>query len=74
MNFAEFLYRALDARIGIIVLTSDVKRFQAKLYETRRKAENPDFELLTFAPSRTNPATELWIVRKQVKPDGSTKG
>lgn len=71
MNFAEFLYRALEAPIGIIVLTNDTKRLQAKLYETRRKAENPAFEALTFAPSRVSPDTELWIVRKQVKSNGS---
>lgn len=63
-NYVEFLYRALEARIGIVVATSDVKLFQQKLYAARRKAQNPDFEALTFAPSRSSPHAELWIVKK----------
>lgn len=60
----ELLYRALSAPIGIVVSTNDVKMLREKLYAVRREAQNPDLEALTFAPSRVNPDTELWIVRK----------
>lgn len=68
-NYVEFLYRALEAKIGIVILTSDVKLFQNKLYAARRQSQNPEFEALTFAPSRSSPETELWIVKK-VQPNG----
>lgn len=68
-NYVEFLYRALESRIGIVVQTSDPKLLQQKLYQARRKAANPDFEALTFAPSRVSPQSELWIVKKV--PNGS---
>ena len=69
LNLTEFLYRALESRVGIVIKTSDVKGLQAKLYAERSKAKNPAFEALTFAPSRTNPKSELWIVKK-AKPNG----
>lgn len=60
----EFLYRALDAKIGIVVATDDVERLRAKLYAERRSAENPAFDDLVFKPSNSNPTSELWIVKK----------
>lgn len=63
----EFLHRALSARYGIVISTNDVERLRQKLYAARREAQSPDFEALIFAPSRANPTSELWIVRK---PDG----
>ena len=63
-NYVEFLYRALEAKIGIVVSTSDPKLFQQKLYAARRESQNPDFEALTFAPSRAKPESEIWIVKK----------
>ena len=71
-NYVEFLYRALEAQIGIVVKTSDPKLLQQKLYSARRELQNPDFEALTFALSRTKPETELWIVKK-AKTNGSAQ-
>lgn len=62
-NLVELLYRALDAEVGIAVRTSDVALLRNRLYLCRRQAQNPDFEALTFSPSRTNPESELWILR-----------
>lgn len=62
-NLVELLYRALDAEVGIAVRTSDVQLLRNRLYLCRRQAQNPAFEALTFSPSRTNPDSELWILR-----------
>lgn len=72
MNYVEFLYRALEARVGIVIKTSDPKFLQQKLYQARSKNPVPGFENLTFAPSRANPESELWIVKKAM-PNGSTQ-
>lgn len=69
-NYVEFLYRALESRIGIVVSTTDPKLLQQKLYAARRESQNPDFGALTFALSRTKPESELWIVKKAL-PNGS---
>lgn len=66
----ELLYRALSSPHGVVVSTNDVTRLREKFYAVRREAQNPDFEALTFAPSRANPETELWLVRK---PNGQPK-
>jgi hypothetical protein len=64
MNLLEFLYRALDAKVGIAIKTSDPVRLRAKLYETRREAAQPAFEELSILISRAHPKSEVWIVRK----------
>lgn len=63
-NLTEFLYRALQTPTGIVVKTSNVELLRNRLYATRREAQNIEFEVLTFMPSRTTPKTELWIARK----------
>lgn len=63
-NFLEFLYQALEHPYGIAVSTNNPERLRVRLYEARRQAQNPNFEALTFTPSRSNPAGELWIIRK----------
>ena len=65
MSFIELLYKALTSPYGIVVRTSDVKRLQAKLYAERKAAQDPALDGLSFTPSRTNPAEELWIVVKR---------
>lgn len=60
----ELLYKALDSALGVVVLTNDPERLRQKLYAARREAMNPDFESLTFMPSRGSPDTELWIVKR----------
>lgn len=62
-NLVEFLYRALDAEFGIVVRCRNPERLRHKLYTARREAKNPDFERISFLLSRTNPSTELWIVK-----------
>lgn len=60
----EFLYRALDSKLGIVLRTSDVERTRARLYAVRRETCNPAFDELVICPSRTLPDTHLWLVRK----------
>ena len=60
----EFLYRALDSKLGIVVKTSNPEQTRQRLYAARRAAQNPDFAKLSICPSRANPSSELWIVRK----------
>lgn len=64
MEYTEFLYRALEAPLGIKVTTNDPEGLRQKLYAARSKAQNPDFEALTFSPSRSKPQSELWIIRR----------
>lgn len=67
MNYVEFLYRALDAALGIAISTNDPERLQARLYAARKEACDPALDELSITPSRTSPATELWVVRKTHK-------
>lgn len=60
----ELLHRALAEPLGIIVSTNDPERLRVRLYAARREAMNPDFEGLSFLPSRVKPTTELWICKK----------
>lgn len=66
MNLVELLYRALEAKIGIVITTSDPHRCRTKLYQARAEACNPDFEQLSIRPSHSNPTSELWVLRKAV--------
>lgn len=63
MEYIEFLYRALDTPLGVVIETSDVELLRTRLYAARREAMNPDFRFLTFTPSRSDPKGALWIVR-----------
>ena len=63
-DYVEFLYRALDAEVGIAISTNDPDRLQAKLYAARRATPDPKLAELSITPSRTAPGKELWIVRK----------
>ena len=63
-DYVEFLYRALDAEVGIAISTNDPDRLQAKLYAARRATPDPKLAELSITPSRTAPGKELWVVRK----------
>lgn len=63
-DLSEFLYRALDSKFGIAILTSDVTTLRAKLYAARKAALNPAFEELAIKPSNSLPDSVLWIVRR----------
>lgn len=68
----EFLYRALDARVGIVIRTNDPTRMRARLYEARKS--DPALLGLSVKPSNSNPSSELWILHKsptEGAPDGS---
>ena len=64
IDYVEFLYRALDAEVGIAISTSDPGRLTQKLYAARREAKDPSLAELSITPSRTAPASEVWVVRK----------
>lgn len=59
---SELLYEALASPLGLIIETNDPTALRAKLYQLRKT--DPAFECLSFVTSRTNPTTQLWIVRK----------
>ena len=67
MSYVEFLYRALDAEVGIAISTSDPDRLMAKLYASRKAACDPALDELSITPSRVSPSNELWVVRKTRK-------
>jgi hypothetical protein len=58
----DLLYRAANAEFGIIVETSDVERLRQKLYTERKK--DPALANISINVSRTQPETQLWIVKK----------
>lgn len=64
MAYVEFLYRALDAEVGIAISTSDPNRLMQKLYAARKSACDPSLDELSITPSRISPDNELWVVRK----------
>lgn len=60
----ELLYSAARSDYGIIVETDDVERLRQKLYPLRKT--DSYLEGLSFVVSPTNPARELWIVKREV--------
>jgi len=58
----EHLYRALNSERGVVIETDNPERLRARLYVERKK--DPDLSCLSVNISRTNPSTEIWIVRK----------
>lgn len=68
----EFLYRALEARVGIVIRTNDPTRLRARLYEARKT--NPEFQGLSVKPSHSSPQSELWVLHKFQKAGDFTDG
>lgn len=58
----ELLYRALNTEHGIVIATEDPDRFRQRLYREIQK--DPALACISVVQSRTNPAGELWLVRK----------
>lgn len=58
----ELLSAALNSPCGVAVATSDPQRLKQRLYAEIRK--DPDFAIISLNTSRTDPANELWLVRK----------
>lgn len=69
-QLVELMHRALAEPTGIEVKTNDVQRLRNKLYLARSDAKNPEFEVLTFLPSRTQPDTHLWLVKNAKAQNG----
>lgn len=61
----ELLYRALEARVGIVIRTNDPTRLRARLYEARKT--DPSFQGLAVKPSHSSPQSELWVLHKSPK-------
>src|SRR6185312_3019851 len=61
----ELLYQALSQDRGLVVEAEDcdVEELRQRLYRERKKAQDPDLDILSFVPSPTDP-NQLWIVRK----------
>ena len=58
----DLLYQALNSEKGICVETDDPNRLRQKLYAERKKDEA--LACLSFVTSRTQPDSQLWIVKK----------
>lgn len=59
----DILYQALNAKIGVVVRTSEPEKLRQKLYAERRK--DPDtFANLAIMLSRTSPESEIWVMKK----------
>jgi hypothetical protein len=59
----DFLYRALNSPHGIVVETSDPERLRQKLYAERKK--DPDLAVISINISRTQPESQLWLVKRK---------
>lgn len=58
----ELLYAASREEFGVVVATEDVGRLRQRLYKLQKT--DPDLNRLSLMESPTNPAGELWIVKK----------
>lgn len=63
ISHLELWYRALAARIGIIVVTSDRDALRQRLYAARRAAGDPDLDALSLVLSPTDDS-QLWIIKR----------
>lgn len=59
----ELLYQAFNSAFGIIVRTEDAERLKQGLYRERKK--DPDLECISICTSPTDPAHEIWLVKKE---------
>ena len=60
----HFLYQALAAEYGVVLRTMYPTLILRRLYVEREKAKDPDLDILSFHPSPTLPAEEIWIVKR----------
>lgn len=61
--YLGYLYDALSAARGLVILTDSPERLRQRLYELR-KTHSPAFDDLSFLISPTNPNDQLWIVKR----------
>lgn len=62
LDLFEILVTAVESPHGIVVQTNDPERLKQKLYIEMKKDEM--FEVLSCCTSRTNPKSEVWLVKK----------
>jgi len=58
----NFLYQALNSESGVVVSTTDPERLRQKLYAERKK--DPDLSCISINISRTQPESQLWLIKK----------
>lgn len=56
--------RAIEEPIGLALIVSDPARAKSQLYAARKLLPIPDLANYEIRTSPTNPAYELWIIRK----------
>lgn len=59
----ELLYLALGSERGVVVKTNNAPLAKQRL--SQAKATSPDFESIAVSTSRIDPATEVWLVKKE---------
>ncbi len=62
----SLLYEAFRAKFGIVVNSNNPEKLRQKLYPLKKS--DPDLANLSFPLSPTNPAEQLWIVKKNDEP------
>jgi hypothetical protein len=60
----EFLYQALECKIGLVLESNDPVTLRSRLYKARKDSGDPRLQDLVISTSRADPATELWIIRR----------
>ena len=59
----EILYQALNSENGVVVFTNNPTLLRQQLYRERKK--DPSLSCLSIQSSRTNPESEILIVKNQ---------
>jgi len=62
----ELWFKALRAKVGLVVKTDDAERLRQKLYAARANYEGDELNALQLNVLNSN---ELWIVHKRITPD-----
>ena len=60
------LYEALSSEFGVIIQTDNPELTRQRLYAMRKLLKDPDLDCLSILTSPTNPAQDLWIVKRKV--------
>ena len=58
----DYLYQALNSKFGIIIQTDNPELLRQKLYAERKK--DPDLARISITISRTDPQTQIMLVKK----------
>lgn len=68
----EFWYQALRSKFGIVIKTDNVPRTLQRLYQERKKANDPALSQLHLRRSPVDPEA-IWIVKNDEEEiDGTT--